>query len=303
MRLNIAICKYIVCTTIAIGLVLGVNAWAKAPGDDKVLAVIQDQTVTEADLKEIADAVPQRFRHLYLTPEGRKKTLDYIVNIYVLATQAKAEGLTKEPRVQRLSRFMQNDLLARLYLEEKSKGLAAPTEADAKAYYSKNISQYTTPESVHLYHILVKTEKEAQDALKKLKKGAKFTDLAAKTSICPSRYKGGDLSWLPKGSLVKEIEEVAFAMKPGRDLASLKGPVKSKFGYHILMLQDKKPAVKRPFDEVKAYIIETLQFEGQQKNYEKLAEDLKKKMNVKVTAPAPPTQPKPAGPAAAPEKK
>jgi peptidyl-prolyl cis-trans isomerase C len=302
VRLNISVCKYIVCTVIAVGLLIGANTRAISAGEDKVLAEIAGNKVTEADLKEISDAVPQRFRHLYLTPEGRKKTLDYIVNIYVLAAQAKKEGLPKDPRVQRLQRFTQNDLLARLYLEKKNKDLKAPADADAKAYYNKNISQYTTPESVHLYHILVKTEKEARNALAQLKKGAKFSDLASKISICPSRYKGGDLSWLPKGSLVKEIEDVAFAMKPGEEPASLKGPVKSKFGYHILMLQDKRPSVKRPFDEVKPYIVETLKFERQQKNYEKIAADLKKKMNVKINVPSAP-EAKPAGPAAGPKKK
>jgi peptidyl-prolyl cis-trans isomerase C len=261
-----------------VGFAFCPSAFGAQSGDAKVLAKIGDTTITEKDLNDIAAAVPERFRHLYLTPEGRKKTIEYIVNVYVLAKQARAEGLDEKPRVKRLQRFTNNDLLARLYLEEKSKGIPEPTEADARKYYEKNQADYTTPESVHLKHILVKTEKEAKDMVRRLKKGAKFADLASQFSQCPTKYKGGDLGWLPKGTLVKPIEEVAFSMSPEQ----MQGPVQSTYGWHVLYLEDKRPATKREFDDVKAYIIEQIKFQRQQENYKKLADELKKKMDVKI---------------------
>ncbi len=278
MSARLSIFLALVISLVLIGPPIAVDTFAAESDTTKVLAKIGDQTITEEDLNDIAAAVPERFRHLYLTPEGRKKTIEYIVNVFVLAEQAKAEGLQKDPKVQRLQRFTENDLLARLYLEEKSKGIAPPTEADAKKYYEENIDTYTTPESVHLNHILVKTEKEAKDVLKRLKKGEKFSDLASELSQCPTKYKGGDLGWLPKGTLVKEIEDVAFSMPPNE----IQGPVKSTYGWHILLLEDKRPATKREFEDVKAYIIEQIKFQKQQEHYKKLADELKKKMNVKI---------------------
>ena len=201
----------------AIMMLLLVSAPHSFAQTDKVVAKIGNQTVTESDLKEISNAVPEKFRHLYLTPEGRKKTLDYVVNIYVLAAEAERIGMDKKPEADKLLQFTRRDLLARLYLDQMSKDLPAPTDAEAKAFYETNKAQYATPESVHLHHILVASEKEAKDAMDKLKKGEKFADLASQISICPSKLKGGNLEWLPKGSLVPEIEEVAFSMKKRPD--------------------------------------------------------------------------------------
>jgi peptidyl-prolyl cis-trans isomerase C len=274
-----------------------------AGSNEKILATIGNETVTEADLQQMADAVPERLRHLYLTPEGRQKSLDYVINIYVLAAEAQKEGMDKSPEVRRLLAFTTKDLLARLYLDKASRTIKDPTVEDAKAYYEKNKAQYATPESVHLRHILVKTEKEAQDALKRLQKGEKFDALAQKVSICPSKEQGGDLDWVPKGTLLGEVENAAFAMDKGQ----ITGPVKSTFGYHVLFLEDKRPAQQSSFDQVKDYIVEQLQFQRRQEHYEKLADSLRKKMNVKVTtsaagpkAPAA-TPPKPAGPTSGPK--
>jgi peptidyl-prolyl cis-trans isomerase C len=268
-----------------------------AAGEDKVLARIGAETVTEQDLNEMSNAVPERFRQYYMTPEGRKKTLDYIVNIYVMAAEAEKQGLDKAPESSRLLQFTRKDLLARLYLEKMTKDTPAPTETDAKAFYENNKAQYTTPESVHLHHVLVKTEKEAKDVLGRLKKGEKFPDIASQVSICPSRVKGGNLEWLPKGSLVKEIEDVAFTTKNGE----ITGPVKTKFGYHVLLVEDKKPVQESSFDQVKDYILEQIKFQKQQEQYEKMADELRKKMNVQVTQEPPMVPPTPAGPTAGPK--
>lgn len=297
MLANSWISKCLRCGTF-IGMLCLVSApHLFAAGDDKVLARIGNETVTDADLNEMVNVVPENFRRFYETPEGRKKTLEYIVNIYVLAAEAEKQGMDKSPQVSRLLNFTKKDLLARLYLDNLSKNLETPTEAEAKAFYEQNKTQYSVPESVHLHHILVKSDKEAKDVLARIKKGEKFPDLASQVSICPSKAKGGNLDWLPRGSLVKEIEDVAFTMKNGE----ITGPVQTKFGYHVLLLEDKKPAQESSYDQVKDYIFEQMKFQKQQDQYEKLADSLRKKMNVQVTDDTPATPPVPAGPTAGPK--
>ena len=168
-----------------------------------------------------------------------------------------------------------------MLLDKLTKNTPAPTEADAKKYFEQNKTEFSTPESIKLHHILLENEKDAKQVLARLKKGEKFADVASKVSICPSKTNGGDLGWMPKGSLVPEIEEVAFKMKKGQ----IEGPVKSKFGYHILYLEDTKPAEEASFDQVKDYIIEQLKYQKQQEQYEKIADSLRKKMNVQILLP------------------
>ncbi len=83
---------------------------------------------------------------------------------------------------------------------------------------------------VHCAHILVKTEKEADQVLERLKKGEKFSAIARDTSLCPSKKRGGDLGTFGRGQMVKEFETAAFALDKGQ----ISGIVKTQFGYHII---------------------------------------------------------------------
>lgn len=255
--------------------------------DNQVLAKIGEKTVTEADLKEMSNAVPDKFKFYYQTPEGRRQTLEYIVNVYALAAEAEKQGVDKRPDVQKLLNFTRNDLLARFYLEGLTKDLPTPTDAEAKAFYEGNKAEFVTPESIHLSHILVESEKDAKDVLARLKKGEKFGDIASQVSVCPSKDVKGDLDWMPRGSLAPEIEDVAFTLKNDQ----IQGPVKTKFGYHVLLMHDKRPARENSYDQVKDMIMEQLKFLKQQEQYEKIAEALRKKYNVQILLPAGPVNP------------
>lgn len=79
-------------------------------------------------------------------------------------------------------------------------------------------------------HILVKTEKQALELKTKLAKGADFSQLARKFSICPSKKKGGDLGEFRRGQMVKAFDDVVFK----KELLKVHGPIKTKFGYHLI---------------------------------------------------------------------
>lgn len=94
----------------------------------------------------------------------------------------------------------------------------------------------TMVKEVKARHILVKTEDEANAILFDIKKGVSFEELANKHSMCPSKSRGGDLGWFKKGMMVKEFEDAAFGMKIG----DVSKPVKTRFGYHIIKVDDQK---------------------------------------------------------------
>jgi peptidyl-prolyl cis-trans isomerase C len=83
---------------------------------------------------------------------------------------------------------------------------------------------------VHCAHILVKTEKEGQAVMQRLKEGEKFANIAREVSLCPSGKRGGDLGTCGRGRMVREFEEAAFALQKGQ----MSPIVKTKFGYHIV---------------------------------------------------------------------
>ena len=79
-------------------------------------------------------------------------------------------------------------------------------------------------------HILVKTEQHALDILKQLKQGKNFAALAKKHSLCPSGKRGGDLGEFRRGQMVKQFDDVVFK----KEVLKIHGPVKTKFGYHLI---------------------------------------------------------------------
>jgi|TARA_B110000902_G_C13854681_1_gene416593 peptidyl-prolyl cis-trans isomerase C len=79
-------------------------------------------------------------------------------------------------------------------------------------------------------HILVKTDKQANEIKAQLDNGADFAKLARKFSLCPSKKKGGDLGEFRPGQMVKAFDNVVFK-KP---ILTVHGPVKTKFGYHLI---------------------------------------------------------------------
>ncbi len=83
---------------------------------------------------------------------------------------------------------------------------------------------------IHCAHILVKTEKEANIAMERLKKGEKFSKIAKDASLCPSGKRGGDLGTFSRGKMVKEFEKAAFSLQKGQ----VSPIVKTQFGYHII---------------------------------------------------------------------
>jgi parvulin-like peptidyl-prolyl isomerase len=86
------------------------------------------------------------------------------------------------------------------------------------------------PTKVRCAHILVKTEREAQDVLERLNKGEKFANLVKEVSLCPSKKRGGDLGTFGRGRMVKEFQTAAFALQKGQ----LSPIVKTKYGYHLI---------------------------------------------------------------------
>jgi len=89
---------------------------------------------------------------------------------------------------------------------------------------------------VRASHILVKTEEQANDILKRINGGEDFEAVAKRFSKCPSGNKGGDLGWFGKGMMVPEFENAAFETAEG----NIVGPVKTQFGYHIIKVTGTK---------------------------------------------------------------
>jgi parvulin-like peptidyl-prolyl isomerase len=155
-------------------------------------------------------------------------------------------------------------------------------EAEVRKSFEARRAQFDQPEQVRASHILIRVADPKQDARAKqtivliqgrLAKGEKFADLARQYSEDPgSKEKGGDLGFFARGAMVKEFDQVAFSLAPGQ----VSAPVRTQFGYHLIQVQEKKPAKKATYEEVAARIREELTQERQESLFQKwLAEERK----------------------------
>jgi foldase protein PrsA len=183
------------------------------------------------------------------------------------------------------------------------------SDADIKAYFDKNHATLDKPAQVRARHILVADLPTAEKIETQLKSGAKFEDLASKYSTDPStKDKGGELGFFGKGAMVKPFEDAAFNGAVG----SISAPVKSPFGYHIIQVEEKKPAVTATLASAHDQIKDLLTQQGEQQQIPVFLQGLRAKANIQVADsrfadafPSPPPTPAPvsttgASPAAAP---
>ncbi len=133
------------------------------------------------------------------------------------------------------------------------------SKADVDAFYNEHLGQYTTPEQIRASHILLKTEDKpdadvrakAEQVLKEAKApNADFAALAKKYSEDETNAaQGGDLDYFSRGRMVPEFENAAFALSPGQ----MSDLVKTQFGYHIIKVIDRKPAIVRATSDPEVY--------------------------------------------------
>jgi peptidyl-prolyl cis-trans isomerase C len=140
--------------------------------------------------------------------------------------------------------------------------VAEVTDTDVSAYYDENPGQFQQPERIKASHILIKSDPNDSDAMKKLaleeaesvaaklREGESFAQLAREYSACPSSQKGGDLGFFQRGQMVKPFEDAAFAL----DVGEVSGVVETQFGYHIIKVTDREEGRTIPLDEVKGQV-------------------------------------------------
>ncbi|HHY92550.1 MAG TPA: hypothetical protein GX511_04330 [Firmicutes bacterium] len=163
------------------------------------------------------------------------------------------------------------------------------TPAEVAAYYEQHQADFKVPEQVRARHILVAEEKLAQEIRARLVKGEDFAKLAQEYSNDPgSRDSGGELGYFPAGQMAPEFDKAAFSTPVGQFSAV----IKSSFGYHIIQVEDKKPARTLALAEVEKYL--SAQLEGQKKDerFQAFLADLKGKVKPenKLATEAPPTK-------------
>lgn len=213
-------------------------------GDDKAVATVNGYEIKTSEVRMAFDDVigqlpnlPAKLRYPFV--------VEFLIERHLVAQVAAKEGVADTEDYKRRLAAYQAKALRDSYLAGKL--APAVTDDELKAEYDAEAAKVQQTERVRARHILVATEKEANDIEAKLKAGAKFEDLAKQYSLDGSKDYGGDLGYFTAPEMVAEFSKAAFALK----VNEISAPIKSEYGWHVIRLDDRKMGTVPPFDQVK----------------------------------------------------
>ena len=147
----------------------------------------------------------------------------------------------------------ERNLLSTIVIDDIRAG--ALSEATLQSAYDAKFPAGEGEEEYQASHILMETEDEAREILALLDEGADFATLAQEHSTGPSGPRGGDLGWFGKGQMVPDFENAVLSMAPG----AYAGPVQTQFGYHLILLRDRRIMARPSLEEVRGELEVELQ--------------------------------------------
>ena len=250
-------------------LIAGAIISAPAFAQSKTFATVNGQAIPQS----VYDAfvAEQKAQGTPDTPELQNAVKEELIRREILAQEAKKKGLDKKGNIQGQVELAKQAVLIRAFLSDYV--AAHPiSEAQLKAEYEVIKTNLGTTE-YKARHILVADEEEAKSIIAKLDKGEKFSELAKVSKDPGSKDKGGELGWSSPNSYVKPFGEALAKLKKNE---YTKTPVKSDFGYHVIMLEDSRPANPPPFEQVK----QQMQQRAAQQQVEQLVKELRGKAKV-----------------------
>jgi peptidyl-prolyl cis-trans isomerase SurA len=164
-------------------------------------------------------------------------------------------GMTQDELRRSISQEVSGRVLLREYIQKVSRDRPPPpvSDADIKKYFDANKASFgSRPATITFTQVVIAPKAsdsaratartKAEEALSKLREGADFETTARQYSDDPStRERGGDLGWFRSGSMVREFDQIAFALRPGE----VSGIVETSFGFHIIKLEKVRGAERQ----------------------------------------------------------
>ena len=253
-------------------LVVTLNiANAKEPKQVTV-ATVDNYIITAQDVLNATNRLPKKIQEKPLS-EIYPKIVNELINKHLITKKAYKDKLDQEKKIVDLLKKNKDEIMAKYWL--KNFLLNNISEKKIQDFYSKYLENFKTFKEYNASHILVKDEDEALEIIKKLKNKSEFSKLAKSYSIGPSKQNGGDLGWFRSGQMVKEFDEAILKLKKG---AITKLPVKTQFGYHIIILNDIRNSKPKKINNIKQKIIERIK----QNSLSNLEKQLRRNKNIKI---------------------
>jgi peptidyl-prolyl cis-trans isomerase C len=220
---------------------------AADPVPEKIIVEVNGYKITEGLFRLYSQQ--RKLPVSIITAQQRAALVEELINRTVIYQDAVVLGVDKTPAMLAALEFQRVNIIAATMIDRSSDRFDV-SESDMKKEYETRQGELGGNE-LKARHILVADEKSAKDIIIKLNKGGDFSKLAGKHSTGPSAVNGGDLGWFKTDQMVKEFSLAAGKLKKG---SYTKKPVKTQFGWHIILLEDKRSVDAPSFESIKEQI-------------------------------------------------
>ncbi|MBI3570664.1 MAG: peptidylprolyl isomerase [Gammaproteobacteria bacterium] len=252
----------------------------KAPDTGRVLASVNNETITERDYENYLRLRQTQQEPIVDKEKEKQVVLGEMIDRIVLSQYAAENKLDQEPDNYLLMKRVRENILVQAAIRKLLKD-SPVTDEDLKKRFQQEVEK-THKTEYKVRHILVKSEDEAKGLVAQIKKGGNFAALAKTKSLdVQTGRNGGDLGWINQGMVVPEFFDGVLALKKGESSAA---PVKTDYGFHVIKMDDARPLKIPNFEEfindkrARANLHRKIQDE----RVETLAKDLKTKAKVTV---------------------
>lgn len=218
----------------ALAALLAMSAVGATSAVAKTLAKVNGVEITDEDLKLADEYIGSNFAR-GVDPKARESALtEFLISQQLLVQEAQAEKLAETPDFTKRLAYLRDMALMQAMLAKLS--TEAVTDAAVKKAYDDAQKEYKPQDEYHALHLVVSSEDQAKDALKRIKAGEDFGKVAGEVSKDPGA-KNGDLGWRVKDEWLPEFAEQVVKLSPGQ----VSDPVKTQVGWHVIKLVEKRP--------------------------------------------------------------
>jgi peptidyl-prolyl cis-trans isomerase C len=227
-----------------------------AAAQDPVVARVNGTEIHRSEVLAARQMLPAQVQQIPFE-QVYPQLLENLVSNMLAAQAGRKQKLADDPEVKKRMQLMQDQIIEEVYLRRYI--TASITDDKVKARYDRFVKEQKPQDQVNAKHILVKTEDEAKAVIADLKGGGDFAAIAKEKSNDPgTKATGGDLGWFTKDEMVPEFADAAFKLQKGQYTET---PVKTQFGYHVILLVDRRTAPPPTMEEAKQQVVALLQRE------------------------------------------
>jgi peptidyl-prolyl cis-trans isomerase C len=247
--------------------------------DDPVLAMVNGVPITKSQLAPLVDQYLDKSGKRAMGKEDRLQIVKGLITRQLILQQKESNDIRKEERIVKQVKEFEDRLVVDAYLTKYVGKNLTVTDAEIKEYYQQNINKFAAPPKVKARHILLRNRKEAEQVKQKLQNGGDFTQLAKEYSIdLPMAREGGSMGVIEKGRTLPELEKVLFTLNVGE----ISDIVETRFGYHILTVDEIITTQYRPLNEVSEVAKSSILLQKEAKAFDEMYGKLEKSAKIEI---------------------